>query len=102
MDKVKPALNESTGASYSGLEEQVRAALNSDIGIDASGVEVRTKDVSGAVTLTGSIPTLHQHQRAGECVASVEGVGIVHNHLRVVHEEDPTETHPPSRRKPQS
>ena len=88
-------------SAHAGLEQQVLAAIRADDGIDASGIEVEVKKVSGAVTLLGSIPTLTQHHRAGELAASIEGVSIVHNHLRVIEEQDPTETHPPPRRKPQ-
>ena len=89
-------------SAHADLGQHVLAALRADSDIDASGIEVEVKKVSGAVTLLGSIPTLAQHHKAGELVASIEGVSIVHNHLRVIEEEDPTETHPPPRRKPQA
>ena len=88
-------------SAHADLGQRVLDALRSDSGIDTSGIEVEVKKVSGAVTLLGSIPTLAQHHRAGEVAASIDGVSIVHNHLRVIEEQDPTETHPPPRRKPQ-
>ena len=101
--KATPKTEAAAGpeAAHADLGQHVRAALRDAADIDASGIDVEVKKVSGAITLLGSIPTLAQHHRAGEVAASIEGVSIVHNHLRVIEEQDPTESHSPPRRKPQ-
>lgn len=58
----------------------VRRALDK-AGIDVSSISVRAN--KGAVTLTGSVPSADQIDKAGEAAKSVAGVTSVNNKLGV-------------------
>lgn len=60
----------------------VRKALSKAQGIDVSNITVRSR--SGAVTLTGSVPTQDQIDQAGQVAQGVAGVKSVTNKLTVM------------------
>ncbi|MBN3813054.1 BON domain-containing protein [Paraburkholderia sp. Ac-20347] len=60
----------------------VRKALSKAQGIDVSNITVRSR--SGAVTLTGSVPTQDQIDQAGQVAQGVAGVKSVSNKLTVM------------------
>ncbi|CAM2144996.1 MULTISPECIES: BON domain-containing protein [Paraburkholderia] len=60
----------------------VRKALSKAQGIDVSNITVRSR--SGAVTLTGSVPSQDQIDQAGQVAQGVAGVKSVTNKLTVM------------------
>ncbi|WP_321840563.1 BON domain-containing protein [Paraburkholderia bannensis] len=60
----------------------VRKALSKAQGIDVSNITVRSR--SGAVTLTGTVPTQGQIDQAGQVAQGVAGVKSVANKLTVM------------------
>ncbi|MCG5075680.1 BON domain-containing protein [Paraburkholderia tagetis] len=64
------------------LGYSVRKALSKAQGLDISNITVRSR--SGAVTLTGSVPSQDQIDKAGEVAKGVAGVKSVTNKLTVV------------------
>ncbi|WP_027816753.1 BON domain-containing protein [Paraburkholderia bannensis] len=60
----------------------VRKALSKAQGLDVSNITVRSR--SGAVTLTGSVPTQGQIDQAGQVAQGVAGVKSVTNKLSVM------------------
>jgi osmotically-inducible protein OsmY len=64
------------------IREAVEAELDFDPLIDDGGITV--KNMSGEVTLNGTVPSYPQYQEAASAAQRVQGVTSVHNHLEVV------------------
>ncbi|MGH8780470.1 BON domain-containing protein [Paraburkholderia sp.] len=64
------------------LGHKVRAAIGKVQGVDVSNIAVRAR--GGDVTLTGSVPTQDQIDKAGDAAKGVAGVTSVTNKLSVV------------------
>jgi len=65
------------------LESQVADALQADGYIDASEIRVKVQAETGELTLSGTVPTREQTERAERRAAAVQGISAVRNSLTV-------------------
>jgi hyperosmotically inducible protein len=82
-DASQPKASKKASPADRALEKSVRRALSKAQGFDSSGVFVRAR--GGAVTLSGSVRSGDQIERAAEIARSVEGVSSVSNKLALFH-----------------
>ena len=66
--------------------KDVRAAVEKELGFDprVDSAHITVSNISGDVTLTGSVPSYPQYLEAANAARRVIGVTGVHNHLEVV------------------
>ena len=66
--------------------KDVRAAVEKELGFDprVDSAHITVSNISGDVTLTGSVPSYPQYLEAAAAARRVIGVTGVHNHLEVV------------------
>jgi osmotically-inducible protein OsmY len=69
-----------------GKTKDVRAAVEKELGFDpmVDGRDITATNISGDVTLTGTVPSYPQYVQAAVAVRRVSGVTGVHNLLKVV------------------
>lgn len=65
------------------LEGQVCDALKANGYVNATEISVGVNPESEEVILSGAVPTDDQRRLAEDCVASVQGISVVHNRLTV-------------------
>ena len=66
--------------------KDVRAAVEKELGFDprVDSAHITVNNISGDVTLTGTVPSYPQYLEAAAAARRVAGVTGVHNHLEVV------------------
>ena len=66
--------------------KDVRAAVEKELGFDprVDSAHITVRNISGDVTLTGTVPSYPQYLEAAAAARRVIGVTGVHNHLEVV------------------
>jgi osmotically-inducible protein OsmY len=66
--------------------KDVRAAVEKELGFDprVDSAHITVRNISGDVTLTGTVPSYPQYLEAANAARRVIGVTGVHNHLEVV------------------
>jgi osmotically-inducible protein OsmY len=69
-----------------GKTKDVRAAVESELGFDprVDSSDITVRNITGDVTLTGTVPSYPQYLEAAAAARRVAGVTGVHNHLQVV------------------
>jgi osmotically-inducible protein OsmY len=69
-----------------GKTKDVRAAVEKELGFDpkVDSAHITVRNISGDVTLTGTVPSYPQYLEAAAAAKRVAGVTGVHNHLEVV------------------
>ena len=65
--------------------KDVRAAVEKELGFDprVDSAHITVSNISGDVTLTGTVPSYPQYLQAADAARRVAGVTGVHNHLEV-------------------
>lgn len=74
-DQAKEAVSDST------ITTKVKTKLLTTRDLKSTGIHVKTKD--GVVSVSGSVPSKEQHDRALETIRSVKGVNSVHDSLKI-------------------
>jgi osmotically-inducible protein OsmY len=66
--------------------KDVRAAVEKELGFDPAvdSAQISVRNISGDVTLTGTVPSYPQYLEAASAARRVTGVTGLHNHLEVV------------------
>jgi osmotically-inducible protein OsmY len=66
--------------------KDVRAAVEKELGFDpgVDSAHISVRNISGDVTLTGTVPSYPQYLEAASAARRVTGVTGLHNHLEVV------------------
>jgi osmotically-inducible protein OsmY len=80
------ARSPSEGIRQVGKTTDVRAAVEKELGFDpmVDAGDIAVRNISGDVTLTGSVPSYPQYLEAAAAGRRVAGVTGLHNHLEVV------------------
>ena len=73
-----------------GKTEEVRAAVEKELGFDplVDSAHITVRNINGDVTLAGTVPSFPRYLEAAAAARRVARVTDVHNHLKVVLQDD--------------